>query len=494
MYQTPYTPSPSSASPLHLPRDHHDTHLAINPSTRKRPRSDYFTSQWGPSPNRVARDSDRSFSQNTQRQRDQQFKRAPPSPESPPALANSRYRLQNGLDTPGLTSLDSTTTPFGADQDPVFRRRLASSPSPSLDSYVQPSYPSALSRERSGVSRKRGVDQPKGSETWSAFAWRLATGTASAVWNFCGGAGFSGFKAGGSRGDRAQAGVEGIDGRSRTPIPGNWPDDQEYVKISASDVEVERPAKRRQTTQGDWVIVHDQRPSLTPLQARCAYSSGLQPHIQAQAPGSSGRRSASRSLLPRPAASRRSSHASAAHSRSSSATFVPTALNGSPAQRQPRQASTASMRSPQSSPKHSSHPQQHHRPTSPSKPYLSPPQNRTPSRARLSHDPYDINNPNIPSYQSYGHSPSSAEAINKYQRRRDRDEQKQDASYKKMNQQLQDLISQGQAALASRIEVGDDMTEGNEDFSGDSGVEMGFEGDFAKSHRRGASSASLGRR
>ena len=94
----------------------------------------------------------------------------------------------------------------------------------------------------------------------------------------------------------------------------------------------------------------------------------------------------------------------------------------------------------------------------------------------MSYNPFDINNSQT--FDSRPKTPSSAETIKKYQKRRDRDEKKQDARYGRLNQQLEDLIKQGQAALSSRIEVGDerDATDG-EDFSGDSGVEMGFEDD-----------------
>ena len=77
---------------------------------------------------------------------------------------------------------------------------------------------------------------------------------------------------------------------------------------------------------------------------------------------------------------------------------------------------------------------------------------------------------------------------------------------RKMNRQLRDLIKEGQAALASTIEVGDegDGDDGGSEFSGDSGVEMGFEEDDGekgrriglgkKGHARGVSYASLGGR
>ena len=501
MYATPYTPSPAASTPANLSRSTHNARGREQTTSRKRPRSDYFTTHSPPPTKPSAANTSRSRLSDQYRR---SSRRNSPAPlNSPQPLASSRYRLQHGLDTPSLTSLDSTTTPLGGDQDPIFHRKLASPTSCLNDSYIHTSRPSALSRERNGAPRgtQLGSMPSEHVESWSTFAWRLASGTACAVWNFCSSPGFSGFKAGGGQAYRfnnsAPIPASNDEDGSRTTIPGDWPNEAEYVKVSASEGNPDRPAKRRQVTQEDWVLVHGQRPSPLPLQAHGAYSSALQPHPSLPAPGPSPR-SASRSFLPRPSMHGKTSRASMAPSRTSSTTYVNTVSAGSPPPRPQRHASTASMRSPHASPQQNVRRQEDYRLATDAEPKLvTTPKKRSPAAIRGPvHDPYDINNPiDAPTQQR---TPSSAEAISKYRRRRERDDRKQEASYRKMNDQLEDLINQGRVALASSFEVGEEMdVSADGEFSGDSGVEMGYEEEDCglgwNRDEKGASSACLGR-
>ena len=451
MYSTPhkYSSHCSSTHIRHTPNGNRDS--INNQGSRKRPR-DYFST-----PTSSAQPCSRPAQQ---------------SPiESPPPLANSQFLLKNGLDTPGVLASEQQT-PYEADtRHRSFFNTTPYSPTEQPPDYVSAQAPHPLQRERNGAARKRlrmGSLQSSAAvpETWTSFAWRLTTGAAKGLWNFCSNTNFSGFQAGGgqayklSRGSPPQVVQQQLPDRS-TPIPGCFPEegDDDYMRVEHSPLSAEqRPAKRQ---KGDWVIVDRQTRT-------------EQPHSTALSlTPTSISRSSSRSRLPRPTSNRivsgsahkRLVRPSLARTRVSSVSYAQTSTSPSQ-QHMHEQASTASMRSPQSSPQRANFGSSIHRGS------LAPARPFTPTKQAPVDRTSDPKN----------RSPSSAESIAKYQAKRAKDEKRADASMSRLDRQLRDLIREGQAALASSYEIEKTTNAANDEIIGDGTAWDSDEGFYDGAH------------
>lgn len=313
---------------------------------------------------------------------------------SPAPLANSRYRLAGGMDTPTReTNAHLENLDFNSEND--FRRRWTYS-SRSLEHGVQAVTMGALDRERNGRRGGTAAAQSMQEETWGQFVVNAVSGIAGKVWQFSVGA-FRGFNAGGGDGyimtsdglQRTRREVVDTPGPTRrasnlTPVPGRFPQEYDEDIGEAHDL---RPAKRLQTTREDWVMVDAPSPQLTP------------------------RTLSHRAHAPRPAlwpnSSRRPRTSVARLSSASHTGLTPTGTAHK------RAASFATPRSPAASPQ----------------------AQRSPTSMAVDDD------------------------VQRYSAKRKREIKQADASMKRLNQQLQAMIKQGKDALASTVQIEDEMDD-----------------------------------
>ena len=448
--------------------------LSPDQSMRIRSRSNFYTSPNTPSPYNSPRPASRAVSStNSSRKRSREPSHAPhtytkgnhdqnprsPPFETPPPLAPSKYVFATGVDTPtGLANATPT--------EPSSERNFRRSWTPTTATNGTRNF-SMTSVEANGNTRKRkrpssptSRRSTKAEETWTSYMTRLAKGMASQLTNYIPswGTGNS-FTSGGGVGyelssdgappkqldpslnptheENSKALRSGMSNarmeRDSTPVPGGFPvDDYDVVTYSSAneeDAEDERPAKRFQSQKGDWVVLNTQG---------------------RETPDRSFRRQ-QQSYIPRPASSV-SPRAVSSTSRSSTARLSAApqirSTSSSLAKYQPekqykRSASYASPRSSPSKPSpmlYASHtsPASHNRSPSHQPPRLAKHQTTPPSSRRIA----DFS------------SPPSAEA-QRFLERRQRQERLQEASMRKLNKQLKDMIKEGEAALSARAEVDD---------------------------------------
>lgn len=186
---------------------------------------------------------------------------------SPPPLANVKYTIAGGLDTPTQTA----ESYFGRDYNDadlgVTRRwkDLSVTTKPT----TQPvEAPVVLGGDRNGQGRYQDSQSETRTQSWGNFVFTIVGGVAGKMWEFCKVGTFTGFYAGGGEGyhvnDSEKAQVrrrstwEDVDDtrvpdpfdRSATPVPGQYPEDDEIEWPSS------RPAKRQHTDSGKgWVMV-----------------------------------------------------------------------------------------------------------------------------------------------------------------------------------------------------------------------------------------------
>lgn len=365
---------------------------------------------------------------------------------SPPPLTNTSFRLAGGRESPSsYTPRDST---FSHDRD--FRRAWSPSAASTSSADGRRVYSlGALDREHNGRKRSRPQMADASPESWTQYVVRLAGGFAGAVWDFCKPDGFQGFAAGGGTAYAMTDGAPHLltperrrvnyphiyrddDDMRSTPVPGGFPtdDDDYYVKISAHVAEEEqgRPSKRQQTTQGnDWVVV-DQAKSTG------RSSTGARP-----SPGSPYRTT---TKVPRPVAARatplrRPRSLTSSRASVSSASLAGTSSNAFDSL-SPRTASFAKQRTPTATPQRS-------------------PQTSPRSRSSLGQNP----------------SPQSVE-IQRYSARQERQKRENDASMRRLNQQMQDMIRQGQEALSSPVRYDDMMFDEEDEGYGEGEYDTAF--------------------
>lgn len=347
---------------------------------------------------------------------------------SPPPFVNTRYNLAGGLDTPaGSAAARYESENEWRDHEQNFRRQWGTTGEPSLC--------------RSSPNGANG-------QTWGQFMFGIVSGSldiAGKVIQFARKGAFKGFYAGGGQGYALDLNGhdEAVDAKMQQsvwedadpsmhqptpfevvpiPLPGQYPD---------GDSPQGRAAKRKKGSDGGWVMVeqpsaHDgDAPPQDPFPSRAA------------TPGLASRR---HSLIPRPAASRSSSRRSLAaptlvarrHSSTATHAGSPLTLNTE------RPASTASPR------------------CSPS--LIPSPSSKAAFRR-------GGGAPNSRPGTANGHRDarrnSSAVELSPdaqlYQARIMKQERLQDASMRKMNAKLQNMIREGKAALGTRVDVENEM-------------------------------------
>ena len=411
------------------------------------------------------------------------------SNDTPPPLANSRYRLAGGLDTP-VENANAAFESIEPGSEPDFRRRMRGSLGSCNDGREVRHRQSmggavtggGIERERNGGRRQpesaATLGQAQDNDTWSLYFMKMAGGIAGAMWDFCRNSTstFTGFKAGGgpsysiveqSGGNRS---VQPNNGQTdhaavqpqpqpqpqrrrrkkdSTPVPGSYPLDDDYEFIShptdTPEPSDRRSSKRLQTTQaGDWVVLEHSN----------------NPNSRTQTPDSqpvSRRRTSYRS--------RPSTTATGAHT---SATRPTGASRASIAARKPRlphvnaggRISSASLHGPASTPQYAHHQHIHNsneRRPSTATATRSPVQARTASPKRGAQD--------AAAHQK--ESPASAD-IQRYTAKRERLERQNDKSIRKLNSRLVDMINEGRQALGTRVDVED---------SGKDDMDMDMDGD-----------------
>lgn len=360
---------------------------------------------------------------------------------SPAPFVNTQYRLAGGLDTPtAATALSYNENVYSANtSDQAYRRGRGWSNAGSATSESYFPQLSALSREGNG--RKRGIDQAMTRNGWGKTVFAAFGGVAGKVWEFCTAGAFRGFYAGGGPGYAMSHGspepnsvqssmwqdddekTNSFDGTTTTILPGGFPG-SDYIDDYMSHPD-QRPKKRIHrddnsvNLRSSWVLINP-----TPLSRDNSPSRRKTP--VASTP--STRHSHRRPILP---ATRPS-------------------FAGSPALRSPdRPASSASTRSPFTSPSRRPPRDSHHH----QRPHQSL-QRRT----------------NISASTNGVALVMSPEALKLAAQMRRRDEEGE-RELGRFNKRLKDMIREGKEALGSRVEV---FEEGEGEGEGEEVVDEGF--------------------
>ncbi|KAF2836157.1 hypothetical protein M501DRAFT_997405 [Patellaria atrata CBS 101060] len=326
---------------------------------------------------------------------------------SPVPFVNTRYTLAGGLDTPGVVAQGSFDADEDADDEGEFRKGQWSSGRNNGALFTSPND----GRQRIGDSLGKLVVGLVGG----------VIGGVGKAWDFCTGNAFRGFYAGGGRGydmphsrpqtqdsDSLWQDVPETPGPSRfdrdlTPVPGRFPEEDDFGVRSIEETPMRPPAKRQHTeTNGSgWVVVNrEDRASSPRLSSRkvptLSSFENLSPRRNSQIPRPAHSRTASRkSLLP-------------VSRRTSSYTSAPSLM--------------VERRLSYGAPKSAG--------TSPSK-----------------------------------QSPMSEEA-KRYLAKMRREEKETDESIRKFGAKLSAMIKEGKQALGTKVEVEDDNDDGNEGYFG----------------------------
>lgn len=188
---------------------------------------------------------------------------------SPPPLANVKYTIAGGLDTPTQTA----ESYFGRDYNDidlgVTRRWRDMSITTTSENQTEEA-PVILGGDRNGQGRHHTSPNGSPKQSWGNFVFTVVGGVAGKMWEFCKAGAFTGFYAGGGKGYdinqpeegqiRRRSTWEDVDesrtidryDRSATPVPGQYPEEDDIEWPSA------RPAKRQHTDNGKgWVMVPD---------------------------------------------------------------------------------------------------------------------------------------------------------------------------------------------------------------------------------------------
>lgn len=365
---------------------------------------------------------------------------------SPAPLANPRYALAGGFDTPTLAAT-AYYEKDGQLGETDFRKRwdMDIDASPFQHDFTAQG---PLARERNGHSRVTSGyhDAQSQQKGWGRFVVGLATTVAGKMWSFCRESAFRGFYAGEGKGydfsQPTQLTVDhSMDGyfRSRSPLPGQFPKERDFSSDYDQDSTPVRPSKRLHTEAGsEWIVVEN---NLDTREAspRMSVRKVSNPLLIGGKPPSASKASSRRSLIP---VSRRTpSQISYAGSPSYAQTsFGNLLLNPAQPQHKERRASIA------------------------------------PTRPSIMHS----------RNSSHSSRPSTANGLplspdaQKFLAKKDRHEKETEKSMRKMSKQVQDLIKQGQAALGTKFEISDeDIDEGFEDGDAEAWEDAGADGVLA---------------
>ena len=354
---------------------------------------------------------------------------------SPATLVNTDYRIAGGLDTPSAEKLrEEEQTPLEFDK--FLRPNRYTRPTQPINDGYFPQTPSSTCL----MSRKRPCSSsPRRTRSGLVHTvWTFTGDVAGKVFNFCWNTAFHGFHAGGGQGYHLSLGTPTVTsglalkpkgeedvfdaeyrGRGSTPIPGDFPDDnfiEDYMSRPQSHQVEDTPtqfndARDRSSLSGTWVMVDepfDDRDK-SPARKRARPSTA---NMYA--------RPMSRGSLPVSVRPRMPPKSSASGASYASARGTSPAIH-SPSRPQSSEGSTKHHKRSQS----------------------SMAQNR---QSDLS---------------ASVSTPKSPEVI-RFEKKLKKKDLKQDKSIARLNQQMQDMIREGQQALGARVEVVDDL-DGDED-------------------------------
>ncbi|KAI9678235.1 MAG: hypothetical protein M1817_006180 [Caeruleum heppii] len=329
-----------------------------------------------------------------------------PERSSPVPFVNTKYQLAGGLDTPTgmLQEKYEYRTSHG---DSAYRRQWdqVSSRQASLDGPFDT--PTALARERNGIGRGTGHGSSASGGGWG----RAMVNAVGAVWQFCRGTAFNGFKAGGGTGYEVRRETLGDSSWQEVPETTSLDDVNGHgADHSSSHAHPSpRPAKKIQRSKGEGELQgHYIMVSAKDTPAATSRTSSVSRSSQ---PRRSTATTAGNVAYSTPTA-RSAAHRAA--SRRSGARPSLVSYAGSPSLHS--HAKSASFASPRS------------RSSSPQKP--------VPSAGR----------------ESLNGSPVPIEAQRLMAKRR-REERKADESIQRFTTQLRAMIREGKEALGSRVEV-----------------------------------------
>ncbi|GAB7346417.1 hypothetical protein MBLNU457_5114t1 [Dothideomycetes sp. NU457] len=355
---------------------------------------------------------------------------------TPAPLANERYQLDGGFDTPSLAAATRSSLQSDADVTYFCTGRP-------IESVEQLSSYDVLAKERNGVGRLPLESTP--APRWTSLALGLVSAAAGKMFDFCRKTVFSGFYAGGGQGyNQDFSASPKLFNSHGSVIPGQFPDD-DFLGDFEQDNTPLRPAKRRQVdTAAGWIVVDPD------LQTRDEDSTRL------------SNRKTSASLLS-----------------ASGGDFATTASKVSPrtslAPVSRSKVSSTGVMTATGSPRSFTQPV-HSRRTSNA-------HNRSPSRSL--HWPSMTNlkarSPNARiSINGMAENESLTPEAQKYLKRNEKRDRDADKAMRKMSSQIQDLIRQGQQALGTKFSVEDETTDGFEEVGEeygdfDDGFDEGFE-------------------
>jgi hypothetical protein len=340
---------------------------------------------------------------------------------SPAPLTNIDYRLAANYGTPINEKVqhgDWTTREFEED---LRQNRYAQQ----RDGGYFPHTPS------SRVGKRRFSASPRGSPGWGHTVWQYTGGVAGKVINFCWTKAFNGFHAGGGQGYTMSLETPTVTGsdaiavngskdvfddryraRVGTPVPGGYPEEnfiEDYMSRPQSHQQHETPTQfndvgDKSSLRGNWVMVNE------------PYTDTEHSPVRKKSRPSTASRPSSRpSTATRPKMPARTSASGASYASPRGSAFSTTQHHSRPA------SSDGFVR-------------QHKR-----------------SRSSIAHA-------RQPDLNSEHNTPRSPEVVKFESKMRKRD-QRQDRSIHRINQQIQDLIKEGQQTLGSRVEVDDEVDD-----------------------------------
>lgn len=337
---------------------------------------------------------------------------------SPAPLVNTEYIFAGG--TPSRDNyLVEDETPNDFEQD-LRHGRFARPASQQIDSY----FPRTPGLEHGGKRRRLATPMGGG---WGRTMWQYTGGMAGKAINFCWTMAFNGFHAGSGQGYSMEFGTpvvvpgdptnissttdvfdDNYQGSAGTPLPGSFPDDQEH---NAPRQWVNEPLPTP-TASDDWGGTSTLKSNWVMVDAPGMHEAETSPARKRPRPSTA-------SLYGRPP-SRIAGTRPRMHTRNSASFASPRAsLGGRAAINNDRPQSSGSDR---------------------------PEHKRT--RSSLA----------SPRRESGNNTPKSPDVI-KFEKRLHKQSQKQDDSMRRLNQQLQDMIREGQQALGSKVEIIDDAED-----------------------------------
>jgi hypothetical protein len=340
---------------------------------------------------------------------------------SPAPLTNIDYRLAANYGTPINEKVQHEDwTPQEFEED-LRQNRYAQQ----RDGGYFPHTPS------SRVVKRRFSASPRGSPGWGHTVWQYTGGVAGKVINFCWTKAFNGFHAGGGQGYTMSLETPTVTGgdatavngsrdvfddryraRVGTPVPGGYPEEnfiEDYMSRPQSHQQHETPTQfndvgDRSSLRGNWVMVNE------------PYTDTEHSPVRKKARSSTASRPSSRpSTATRPKMPARISASGASYASPRGSAFSTTQHTSRPT------SSDGFVR-------------QHKR-----------------SRSSIAHA-------RQPDLNSEHNTPRSPEVVKFESKMRKRD-QRQDRSIHRINQQIQDLIKEGQQTLGSRVEVDDEVDD-----------------------------------